>query len=96
MNTVSLAQGFTDSRTPCFLSLSTGFIGFGWDFVAFGCGCNSSWLLLTFVLEINEEQLVNDNLAATQENEQFVVPTRSDTNWPVQSKKKARGLRFWI
>ena len=24
------------------------------------------------------------------------VPTRSDTNWAVQSQKQARGLKFWL
>ena len=29
-------------------------------------------------------------------HQQFVFPTRSDTNWPVEAQKMARGRKFWI
>ena len=32
----------------------------------------------------------------TQENLSSGFPTRSDTNWAVQSQKMDRGLKFWI
>ena len=35
-------------------------------------------------------------LAFTQEKQQFWFLTRSDTNWPVQSQRQARSLKFWI
>ena len=31
-----------------------------------------------------------------QENQQFRFPTKSDTNWPVQSQNQARSLKFLI
>ena len=31
-----------------------------------------------------------------KENRSSGFPTRSDRNWPVQSQKKARILKFWI
>ena len=34
--------------------------------------------------------------AATRENRSSGFPTRSDTNWHVQSQKKARILKFWV
>ena len=34
--------------------------------------------------------------AATRGNQASGFPTRSDTKWPVQSQKMARGWKFWI
>ena len=34
--------------------------------------------------------------AVTQENQSSGSPTRCGTSWPVQSQKKARGLKFRI
>ena len=34
--------------------------------------------------------------ATMQNNRSFVFPTRSDTNHPVPSQKKVKGLKFWM
>ena len=34
--------------------------------------------------------------AASEENLSLGLPTRSDTNWAVQTKYMDRGLKFWI
>ena len=39
---------------------------------------------------------LNTIRAATQENRSSGFPTRSDTNWPVQSQEQARSLKFRI
>ena len=39
---------------------------------------------------------MQENRAATRENWSLGSPTRSDTNRPVQSQKKARSLKFRI
>ena len=42
---------------------------------------------------VDEQSNKGDNM---RENRSSGFPTRSDTNWPVQTQKQARSLKLWI
>ena len=99
---ISLNVGIVILQT-CDLVYSPGLYGFHWSFLMEAnvwltslCCASSARIAKITSRIVASDWKVERYEPVREKNQQFGVPTRSDTNRTVQSQKMVRGLKFWL